>query len=172
MTPGAGLRVAVVGATGAAGGTVLQILEERDFPIATLIPLATARSAGRTVQFRGTSLPVAEATPATLRDADICFLAAGASAARELAPAVVAGGGIAVDKSSAYRADPAVPLVVPEVNPETLADHRGIVANPNCVATPLSITLAPLQRAHGLRHVTVATYQSASGAGRALVADW
>ena len=171
MTPGAGLRVAVVGATGAAGGTVLQILEERDFPIATLIPLASARSAGRTVQFRGTSLPVAEATPATLRDADICFLAAGASAARELAPAVVAGGGIAVDKSSAYRADPAVPLVVPEVNPETLADHRGIVANPNCVATPLSITLAPLQRAHGLRHVTVATYQSASGAGRALVAE-
>jgi aspartate-semialdehyde dehydrogenase len=160
-----------VGATGAAGGTVLQILEERDFPVASLVALASARSAGRTVEFKGSSLPVAEATPETVRDVDICFLAAGAGTARLLAPAVVASGGIAVDKSSAFRADPEVPLVVPEVNPETISDHHGIVANPNCVATPLSVTLAPLQRAHGLRHVTVATYQSASGAGRALVAE-
>lgn len=170
-TAGAGLRIAVVGATGAAGGTVLQILEERGFPVRSLVPLASARSAGREVEFRGSSLAVREATPETVRDVDMCFLAAGAGTARVLAPAVVAGGGIAIDKSSAYRADPDVPLVVPEVNPETVDNHQGIVANPNCVATPLSITLAPLQRAHGLRHVTVATYQSASGAGRALVAE-
>jgi aspartate-semialdehyde dehydrogenase len=166
-----GLRVAVVGATGAAGGTVLRILEERAFPVATLLALASVRSAGSEVEFGGTRLRVAEATPEALDGVDICFLAAGAGTARQLAPAVASRGGVAIDKSSAYRADPQVPLVVPEVNPETLDAHHGIVANPNCVATPLSITLAPLQRAHGLRHVTVATYQAASGAGRALLAE-
>ncbi|HEY6378640.1 MAG TPA: aspartate-semialdehyde dehydrogenase [Candidatus Dormibacteraeota bacterium] len=166
-----GLRVAVVGATGAAGGTLLRILEERGFPVAILTPLASARSAGIEVTFRGASLRVAEATPEALKGVDMCFLAAGAGTARELAPEVAAAGGVAIDKSSAYRADPAVPLVVPEVNPDALQGHRGIVANPNCVATPLSVTLAPLQRAHGLRHVTVATYQAASGAGRALLAE-
>jgi aspartate-semialdehyde dehydrogenase len=168
---GEGLRVAVVGATGAAGGTLLRILEERGFPVASLTPLASARSAGTRVGFRGASLRVGEATPEALTGVDICFLAAGAGTARELAPEVAAGGGVAVDKSSAYRADPTVPLVVPEVNPETLSSHHGIVANPNCVAIPLSVTLAPLQRAHGLRRVTVATYQAASGAGRALLAE-
>jgi aspartate-semialdehyde dehydrogenase len=166
-----GLRVAVVGATGAAGGTVLRILEERAFPVATLLALASVRSAGSQIEFAGTRLRVAEATPEALDGVDICFLAAGAGTARHLAPAVASRGGVAIDKSSAYRADPQVPLVVPEVNPETLDAHHGIVANPNCVATPLSITLAPLQRAHGLRHVTVATYQAASGAGRALLAE-
>ncbi len=170
-TPAAGLRVAVVGATGAAGGTVVRILEERAFPVGTLIPLASARSVGRTVVFRGEEVSVAEATAAAVREADVCFLAAGSGTARRLAPAVAAAGGVAVDKSSAFRMDPQVPLVVPEVNAHTLSAHHGILSNPNCVATPLTMVLAPLGRAHGLRHVTVATYQAASGAGLDLVRE-
>ena len=164
-----GLKVAVVGATGAAGGTVLGILAERRFPVGELRLLASERSAGRRITALGAEHTLEAATPAAVAGVDICFLAAGAGTARTLAPAVAAGGGVAVDKSSAYRADPEVPLVVPEVNAHTLAAHRGIVSNPNCVATPLSLVLAPLLRAHGLRHVTVATYQSATGAGRNLL---
>jgi aspartate-semialdehyde dehydrogenase len=161
-------RVAVVGVTGAAGSTLLRILEERAFPVGELLALASARSAGRSVEFAGREQRIAEATPDAVAGVDLCFLAAGSSTARTLAPAVAAGGGVAIDKSSAYRADPDVPLVVPEVNAHTLDRHRGIVANPNCVAVPLTVALAPLHRAFGLQRVTVATYQSASGAGRNL----
>ena len=163
------LRVAIVGVTGAAGSTVLRVLEQRRFPVGELRALASARSAGRTVQFAGRDHQIAEATPEALEGVDVCFLAAGASTARTLAPAVAAAGGVAIDKSSAYRADPAVPLVVPEVNAHTLERHRGIVANPNCVAIPLTVALAPLHEAFGLRRITVSTYQSASGAGKRLV---
>ena len=166
-----GLSVAVVGVTGAAGSTLLRILEERRFPVAELRALASARSAGKVVSFNGARITVGEATPDAVAGSDICFLAAGSSTARALAPAVAAAGGVAVDKSSAYRADPDVPLVVPEVNPHALDGHRGIVANPNCVAIPLSVALAPLHRELGLRHLTVATYQSASGGGRNLVEE-
>jgi aspartate-semialdehyde dehydrogenase len=163
-----GLRVAVVGVTGAAGSTVLQILEERHFPVGELLALASARSVGRTVAFDGREHVVAEATADAVQGVDVCFLAAGASTARSLAPVVAGAGGVAIDKSSAYRADPDVPLVVPEVNAHTLDRHRGIVANPNCVAVPLTVALAPLHRAFGLQRMTVSTYQSASGAGRNL----
>jgi aspartate-semialdehyde dehydrogenase len=157
--------VAVVGATGAAGGTLVRILGERSFPASALHLFASARSAGRHVPTHLGDVGVRELTANALEGADIVFFAAGAGTSRKHAPGVAGSGGVAVDKSSAYRMDPGVPLVVPEVNADTLSLHHGIVANPNCVAIPLSIVLAPLQRAYGLRHVTVATYQAASGAG-------
>ena len=162
-------RVAVVGATGAAGGTLLKILHERAFPMGELRVLASPRSDGAKVTVGEAELTVRAVSEEQLRGVDFAFLAAGGATSRRFAPVVAEGGGVAVDKSSAYRMDPAVPLVVPEVNGESAREHRGIVANPNCVAIPLAITLAPLQRAFGLRQVTLATYQAASGAGRALV---
>lgn len=166
--PPATPTVGLVGATGAAGSTVLRVLEDRAFPLRELRVMASSRSDGVLVRFRGEELRVAAVDAARLAGCDIVFFAAGSSTSRELAPVVAAQGGVAVDKSSFFRMDPAVPLVVPEVNGERVGDHRGIVANPNCVAVPLSVTLAPLQRAFGLRRITVATYQAASGAGRAL----
>lgn len=163
--------VAVVGATGAAGGTLLRILEDRVFPVADFRPLSSARSAGSVLRFRAHELTVRELDEDALRGVDIAFFAAGASVSRSFAPVVVAGGGVVVDKSSAFRMDPDVPLVVPEVNAATLEGHHGIVANPNCVAIPLTVVLAPLHHRGGLRHVTVATYQAASGAGVRLVAE-
>ena len=162
--------VAVVGATGAAGSTVLRVLEERAFPLAELRALASSRSAGRTVRFAGGDLTVAEVSEERLRGCDVVFFAAGAATSRRFAPLVARDGGVAVDKSSAFRMDPDVPLIVPEVNGHRLAGHHGIVANPNCVATPLALVLAPL-RGLGLRRVVVATYQSASGAGTGLVEE-
>ena len=129
---------------------------------------ASERSDGMGVTVGEAELTVHAVNDDALRGADIVFFAAGGSTARRYAPLVAEHGGVAVDKSSAYRQDPQVPLVVPEVNGDTIASHHGIVANPNCVAIPLTITLAPLHRAFGLRQVTLATYQAASGAGRAL----
>jgi aspartate-semialdehyde dehydrogenase len=163
--------VALVGATGAAGSTVLRVLEDRGFPLRELRALASTRSQGTRLRFRDEELTVAAVDPSRLEGCDIVFLAAGGSTAAEYAPLVAAGGGVAVDKSSHFRMDPQVPLVVPEVNGERVREHRGIVANPNCVATPLAVALAPLHRAFGLRHLTVATYQAASGAGRALIEE-
>jgi aspartate-semialdehyde dehydrogenase len=164
-------RVGVVGATGAAGGTVLRILEERRFPLAELRCLASARSVGCTVRFGGRDLVVAEVSDQAIEGLDVVFFAAGSGTSRRYAPVVARNGGVAIDKSSAYRMDPEVPLVVPEVNAAELDGHRGIVANPNCVAIPLTVALAPLHRAFGLQRLTVATYQAASGGGRALAAE-
>jgi len=163
--------VAVVGATGAAGGTLLRVLEDRIFPIGDFRAFASARGAGTLVRFRDHDVVVAEVDEAGLEGADIVFFAAGAATSRRFAPVVARRGGVAVDKSSAYRMDPDVPLVVPEVNAAALTGHRGIVANPNCVTIPLTVVLAPLHARYGLRHVTVATYQAASGGGRALAAE-
>jgi aspartate-semialdehyde dehydrogenase len=163
--------VAVVGATGAAGGTLVRILGERSFPASSLRLYASARSAGKRVETHLGDIEVHELASSSLDGADIVFFAAGAGNSRRHAPGVAAAGGVAVDKSSAYRMDPDVPLVVPEVNAATLGLHHGIVANPNCVAIPLSIVLAPLQRAYGMRHVTIATYQAASGAGLGLAGE-
>ena len=163
--------VAIVGATGAAGGTLVRVLGERAFPAAELRLFASPRSAGAHVTTHLGDAEVEAVSDDALGGIDVVFFAAGAATSLRLAPRVAASGGVAVDKSSAYRMDPAVPLVVPEVNPGSLARHRGIVANPNCVAIPLSIVLAPLRHAYGLRHVTVATYQAASGAGRGLAEE-
>jgi len=155
-------RIAVVGATGAVGAVTLQLLKERGY--GQVRALASARSAGR--QLDG-GLVVEETTREALEagDIDVAFFSVGTSASRELVPHVVRGGALAVDKSSAYRLEDGIPLVVPEVNGERALEHDGIVANPNCCAIPLTMTLKPLHDAAGLARVRVSTYQSVSGAG-------
>ena len=154
-------RIGVVGATGAVGTITLELLRERGYRDVRVF--ASARSAGRELD----GLTVEEATPAALAagDLDLCLFSVGTTASRELVPHAVEGGAVCVDKSSAYRLEPGVPLVVPEVNGRRAAEHDGIVANPNCCAIPLTCALKPLLDAAGLRRVRVATYQSVSGAG-------
>jgi len=154
-------RIGVVGATGAVGRITLELLRERGY--ANVRAFASQRSAGTRIG----DLEVEEATPAALSagDLDLCLFSVGTAASRELVPGAVAGGALCVDKSSAFRLEDGVPLVVPEVNGERANDHAGIVANPNCCSIPLAIALAPLRDTAGLRNVRVATYQSASGAG-------
>ena len=147
------------------------MLEERRFPLSDLRLFASPRSEGVTVRACGAERAVRSINDSALDDVDIAFFAAGAPTSRRHAPGVAQRGGVAVDKSSAFRMAPDVPLVVPEVNAAALQAHCGIVANPNCMAIPLSIVLAPLHAAFGLRQVTLATYQAASGAGRDLVAE-
>jgi aspartate-semialdehyde dehydrogenase len=155
-------RIAVVGATGAVGGITLQLLRERGY--GQVRALASARSAGRKLE---SGVVVEEATPEVLAagDIDLAFFSVGTGASRELVPEAVRGGAVAVDKSSAYRLQDGIPLVVPEVNGERALAHDGIVANPNCCAIPLTMTLKPLHDAAGLARVRVSTYQSVSGAG-------
>ena len=154
-------RVAVVGATGAVGTITLELLRERGYR--NVRAFASPRSAGR----RLGELTVEEATPEALAagDLDICLFSVGSAASRELVPHAVRGGAVAIDKSSAYRLEPGVPLVVPEVNGARAREHDGIVANPNCCAIPLTCALKPLHDAAGLVRVRVSTYQSVSGAG-------
>ncbi|MFE0753532.1 aspartate-semialdehyde dehydrogenase [Inquilinus sp. NPDC058860] len=163
--------VAIVGATGAVGIELLRCLEARRFPAGEVRLLASARSAGRRIPFRGRELMVEELTESSFAGVDIVLFSAGAGISRRYAPAAVAAGAVVVDNSSAFRMQPEVPLVVPEVNAAALAAHAGIVANPNCVAAILTVALAPLHRAHPLRRVTAATYQSASGAGAAAMEE-
>jgi aspartate-semialdehyde dehydrogenase len=154
-------RIGVVGATGAVGSVTLSLLRDRGYENVRVF--ASARSAGR----RLGSWTVEEATPAALSrgDVDVFLFSVGTAASRELVPQAVAGGAVAVDKSSAYRLEPGIPLVVPEVNPERALAHDGILANPNCCTIPLTCVLGPLHEAAGLTRVRVATYQSVSGAG-------
>ena len=154
-------RIGVVGATGAVGTITLELLRERGYEDVRVF--ASARSAGK--QLAG--LTVEEATPEALAAGglDLCLFSVGTAASRELVPHAVRGGAICVDKSAAYRLEPGIPLVVPEVNGERAREHDGIVANPNCCAIPLTVALKPLHEAAGLRRVRVATYQSVSGAG-------
>ena len=154
-------RIGVVGATGAVGTITVELLRERGYRNVRLF--ASARSAGK--ELGGTT--VEEATPEALAagDLDLCLFSVGTSASRELVPQAVRGGALCVDKSAAFRLEPGIPLVVPEVNGPRAAEHDGIVANPNCCAIPLTIALKPLLDAAGLRRVRVSTYQSVSGAG-------
>lgn len=168
-----GLQVAIVGATGIVGTTLVRILEERNFPAGTLRLFATARSAGRNVAFRGATITVEE-TGDAVTDADLVLFAGGDDASRRYAWPVAEAGGVAIDNSSTWRLDPRVPLVVPEVNGDTLNEHRGVIANPNCCAIPLAMVLKPIHATVGVRRAIVATYQSVSGGGidnvRALLA--
>lgn len=164
-------NVAIVGATGAVGAELLAVLERRDFPVDRLLPLASARSVGTAVTFRGEAVPVAEATPESFAGIDVAFFSAGATRSRELVPHARAAGALVVDNSSAFRMSPEVPLIVPEVNPEALRGHQGVIANPNCVAAILTVAIAPLARLARLQRVVVSTYQSASGAGARAMED-
>ena len=163
--------VAIVGATGAVGVELIRCLAVRRFPLSQLRLLASARSAGKALPFRDESITVAELTETSLRGVDIALFSAGGGVSRGFAPSAAAGGAIVVDNSSAFRMDPSVPLIVPEINPEALSGHRGIIANPNC-STIISITpLWPIHRRNRIRRMIIATYQAASGAGAAAMEE-
>jgi aspartate-semialdehyde dehydrogenase len=163
--------IAVVGATGAVGVEILQCLEKRRFPFAEVRALASSRSAGKTLPFNGRSLAVTELDESSFDGVDLALFSAGGSTSRKFAPIAVARGAVVVDNSSAFRMDAGVPLVVPEINPEALADHRGIIANPNCAAI-ISITpLWPIHRRNPIRRLILSTYQAASGAGAAAMEE-
>ena len=162
----AGYRVAVIGATGAVGRTMLRVLEERRFPVDTLRVTATARSAGRVVDFRGRPHTVEETTEASFDGVQVAFCAGGDGATGQFGRAAVSRGAVVIDNSSTYRMDPDVPLVVPEVNAHALRRHRGIIAVPNCCAITMVLPLAPLHAAVPIRRVVACTYQSVSGAGQ------
>lgn len=157
-------NVALVG-TGAVGSTILDILEERDFPIKSLKLLATSRSAGKMVSFKGREHTIGETTPEAFAGVDIAFFAGG-TASRLFAHEAVAKGAVVIDNGSAFRMDPTVPLIVPEVNPEDVKNHRGIIANPNCSTIQMVVALKPLYDAAGITRVIVSTYQAVSGAGQ------
>jgi len=159
------LTVAVVGATGVVGRTMIQVLAERDFPFGELRLLASGRSAGRTVSAAGRTVEVVEATPEAFAGVDIALFSAGGDVSRQLAPQAAARGATVIDNSSAWRMDPSVPLVVSQVNPDDLAGHEGIIANPNCSTMQLAPILMALRDAVGLERVIVDTYQSVSGTG-------
>ena len=163
--PNRPLRVAVLGASGAVGQELLQLLEQRRFPVAELLPLASPRSAGQSLGWQGRSLTIQPVEASAFEGVDLVLASAGGSVSRQWAPLAAAAGALVIDNSSAFRMDPEVPLVVPEVNPEAASSHRGIIANPNCTTILLSLALAPLHARRPIRRVVVSTYQSASGAG-------
>ena len=165
MEKTASFTVGIVGATGAVGQELLRLLEARDFPISALRLFASARSVGKTVLYKGRNHPVEEARPGVFAGVDVAFFAAGGAVTRSLAPDAVNSGCLVIDKSSALRMDPNVPLVIPEVNPEALRSHKGIVANPNCSTAVALMGIWPLHRRFGLKRLIMSTYQSVTGAG-------
>ncbi|WP_017727367.1 aspartate-semialdehyde dehydrogenase [Halalkalibacterium ligniniphilum] len=165
MTAQKTFNVAVVGATGAVGQQMLKTLEERNFPIAELKLLSSKRSAGTKVTFKGEEFTVEEATPESFEGVQVALFSAGGSVSKALAPEAVKRGAIVVDNTSAFRMDPNVPLVVPEVNEEDLREHNGIIANPNCSTIQMVVALEPIREKYGLKKVVVSTYQAVSGAG-------
>ncbi len=167
----ANLTVAVVGATGVVGRTMIAVLNEREFPVGELRLLASGRSAGRTLSIEGRTLEIGEAAPDAFDGVDIALFSAGADVSRELAPAAAARGTTVIDNSSAWRMEPTVPLVVSQVNPDDLEGHEGIIANPNCSTMQMAPVLMALRDAVGLERVVVDTYQSVSGTGADALAE-
>jgi aspartate-semialdehyde dehydrogenase len=164
-------RVAIAGATGAVGVEFLRLLEERKFPMSSLRLLASARSAGKKMTFAGREIEVEELTERSFKDVDIAFFSAGGSISKTFGPIAAKAGAVVVDNSSAFRMDPLVPLVIPEINPEACATHRGILANPNC-STIIAITpLWPIHKVNPIRRLIASTYQAASGAGAAAMEE-
>ena len=163
----AGARIAVVGATGAVGQEMLKILEERKFPASNIICLADPREAGTKVNFKGEQIIVEGASPDKFEGVDIALLAVGGEVSEMIGPEAARRGALVIDNSSAFRMKDDVPLVVPEVNPGDIKDHKGIIANPNCSTTIMVVAINPIYQAAGLRRVVVSTYQAVSGAGKA-----
>ena len=163
------LNVAVVGATGMVGSEMLRVLAQRQFPSERLIALASERSKGMTVPYNGSSIKVEELNEAAFKGIDVALFAASGDIALMYGPVAAESGALVIDNSSAWRMKENVPLVVPEVNGDDIRENEGIIANPNCCAIPLTVALNPLKKTAGLERVLVSTYQSASGAGRALV---
>ena len=161
-------NVAVAGATGAVGNQMIACLEDRDFPVKNLKLLATAKSAGTKIAFKGEEISVEEMTESSFKGIDIGIFSAGGAASQKYAPAAAQDGCVVVDNSAAWRMDPEVPLVVPEVNPHAVAGytHKGIVANPNCSTIQMVVALAPIHRKVGIKRIVVSTYQAVSGTGK------
>ena len=162
----AAYQVAVVGATGAVGAEMIQVLKERKFPVETLHPLASSRSAGGTVSFRGADVTVKELTKDSFADIDIALFSAGSDVSKDYAPIAAKAGAVVIDNSAAWRMDKDVPLVVPEVNPHDLARHKGIIANPNCSTIQMVVALKPLHDEARIQRIVVTTFQSVSGTGK------
>jgi aspartate-semialdehyde dehydrogenase len=163
--------VAIMGATGAVGVEFLRVLEQRKFPLKSLKLLASARSAGRTMEFRGESLAVEELTENSFRGVELVLASAGGSISKKYAPAAMSAGAVVVDNTSAFRMAEGVPLVVPEVNPQDIAAHRGLIANPNCSTIIMNVPVWPLHQAVPVKRLVVATYQAVSGAGAKAMAE-
>lgn len=163
--------VAVVGATGLVGGKMREILEERHFPVSQIKLLASKRSKGRSFSFKGEEVKVEELGPDSFKGVDFALFSAGGSVSKEFAPIAVKSGAIVIDNSSAFRMDEDVPLVVPEVNPEEVKWHRGIIANPNCSTIQMVVVLKPIHDVAGIRRIVVSTYQSVSGTGKSAVEE-
>ena len=166
-----GFGVAVLGATGLVGDMMIRILEERDFPVSELFPLASSRSVGKRVQFRGRHIPVIDVATFDFARAQIGLFSAGGDVSREYAPKAAAAGCIVIDNTSEFRYEDDIPLVVPEVNPQAIGEYkkRGIIANPNCSTIQMVVALKPIYDAVGITRINVATYQSVSGAGKEAV---
>src|SRR3954469_24351086 len=159
------VNVAIAGATGAVGQEFLTVLAERNFPIKNLKLLASARSAGKSVAFKGQDYTIDELTRDSFKDVQIALFSAGGSISKEFAPAAVAAGAVVVDNSSAFRMKEGVPLVVPEVNPDQIHKHNGVIANPNCSPILMNVPVWPLHKQNRIKRVVVSTYQAVSGAG-------
>ena len=164
-------HVAIIGATGAVGREFVGCIESRGIPVASLKLLASARSAGKTQSFRGQELVVEELTENSFDGVDIALFSAGSGISKQYAPLAVKAGAVVVDNSSAFRSDPAVPLVIPEINARRVSDHKGVIANPNCAAITTMVPLWPVHRINPARRLIVSTYQAASGGGAALMEE-
>ncbi|MCP4177001.1 MAG: aspartate-semialdehyde dehydrogenase [bacterium] len=164
-------NVAIAGATGAVGVEMMKVLEQNDFPVNNLKLLASARSVGKTLKFKGKDIKVEELTQDSFENIDIALFSAGASRSKEFCPAAVKAGAVVIDNSSAFRMDDDVPLVVPEVNPEDIKLHKGIIANPNCSTIIMQVPLYPLHKAKKIKRVIASTYQASSGAGAQAMAE-
>ncbi|GAB6126014.1 aspartate-semialdehyde dehydrogenase [Humidesulfovibrio idahonensis] len=164
-------RVAVVGATGAVGREMLEVLAQRDFPASEVVPFASARSAGTKVEFKGGELTVRELKEDSFEGFDLALFSAGGSTSEKFAPLAAKAGCVVVDNSSAWRMDPKCPLVVPEVNPSDLSWHKGIIANPNCSTIQMVVALKPLHDAAKIKRIVVSTYQAVSGTGQKAITE-
>ena len=164
-------NIAILGATGAVGQTMLRVLEERNFPVDEIRLLASERSAGKELEYMGIKYKVEAVTPEAFEGIDIALFSAGGSRSKQWAPIAVEKGAIVIDNSSAFRMDDDVPLVVPEVNPEDVKWHKGIIANPNCSTIQMVVALNPIHKAKRIKRVIVATYQAVSGAGATAIKD-
>ncbi|MBV9905401.1 MAG: aspartate-semialdehyde dehydrogenase, partial [Alphaproteobacteria bacterium] len=163
--------VAIAGVTGAVGAEFIACLDQRKFPVAKLKALASARSAGKTVDFRGQKVVIEELTENSFDGVDIALFSAGGSISKKYAPAAVKAGAVVVDNSSAFRMDASVPLVIPEINPQRIREHKGIIANPNCSTITALVPLWPIHRKNRIKRMIVSTYQASSGAGTAAMEE-
>ncbi|WP_013321868.1 aspartate-semialdehyde dehydrogenase [Gloeothece verrucosa] len=159
------INVAILGASGAVGTELIELLESHHFPVANLKLLASGRSAGKTLLFKGQALTIEEVNEGSFKGIDLVLASAGGSISKAWAKTIVSSGAVMVDNSSAFRMDPKVPLIVPEINPQAAAEHQGIIANPNCTTIIMAVAVYPLHKVQPVKRMVVATYQSASGAG-------